>query len=88
MNLLTFGDEMLTPKIITVLYWLMLVFAVFFGVGIMFIGNGVFMIATFIGGLLSIVLGAIFARIGCEMMIVLFKMNEALQEIRKSKASL
>jgi hypothetical protein len=45
----------------------------------MFKGDG---FGGFIGGLAALVGGAIGARIFCELMIVLFKMNEALQEIR------
>ncbi|MDR0275298.1 MAG: DUF4282 domain-containing protein [Burkholderiaceae bacterium] len=88
MNFLTFDGEMLTPKIITVLYWLMLLGVVVSGVGVMLSGRGAGMIATFLGGLLVMVLGTIWARICCELLIVLFKMNEALQDLRKSKATL
>jgi len=83
-NLLTFNGDMVTPKIITILYWLMLLGVVFSGLGFMFSGgmlHGWFM--SIIGGLIWIVMGAIMSRVYCELMIVLFKMNEALQDIRK-----
>ena len=76
-----FFDRMLTPKFITVIYWLLLIGVVIGGIGVMFSGYG-FSFASFVSGLLTIVFGAIFARIWCELMIVLFKMNEALQDIR------
>ncbi len=72
-----FFESMLTPKIITFLYWLMLVVVVVGGLVSMFT-------ASFFGGLVGIVLGVLFTRIGCELMIVAFKMNDALQAIRKS----
>lgn len=71
-----FFDSMLTPKIITFVYWLLLFAAIVSGVGTMF-GDG-----GFITGLLLAVFGAIGARIWCELLIVLFKINEALQEMR------
>ena len=76
-----FFDNMLTPKIITFVYWLILLGVVIFGVGTMF-GYGGFTVGKFFTGLLSIAFGAIVARIWCELSIVLFKMNEALQELR------
>ncbi|MDG4868046.1 DUF4282 domain-containing protein [Guyparkeria sp. 1SP6A2] len=77
---LLFFDKMLTPNFITVIYWLLLVGVVIGGIGVMF--GGGFSFGTFISGLLTIVFGAILVRIWCELMMVLFKMNEALQDIR------
>ncbi len=77
-----FFDNMLTPKIITFVYWILLIAAVVAGLGSMFGGFGGFSIGRFFMGLLYAVGGAIAARIWCELLIVLFKMNEALQELR------
>ena len=66
-----FFDKMLTPKIIIVVYWLMLVVSVVGGLVAMFT-------TSFLAGLVGIVGGALFARIWCELLIVLFKMNDAL----------
>ncbi len=73
---LFFFDKMLTPKIIVFVYWLMLLSAVASGLGIMFAGD------SFFGGLGAAIGGIIGARIICELLIVMFKMNEALQELR------
>jgi len=71
-----FFDKMLTPTVIAVVYWLALIGVV--------VGGIVVMISqSFFGGLLTIVFGALFARIWCELVIVLFKVNDALQEIRR-----
>ena len=78
-----FFDKMLTPKIITIVYWLLLIGAVFGGFASMFAGYGGFTFGKFIMGLIYIAGGVIGARIWCELLIVLFKMNEALQDIRK-----
>ncbi len=75
-------DHMLTPKIITIIYWLLLLFALIAGLGSMFGGPEGFTIVKFLIGILIAAGGAIGARIWCELLIVLFKMNEALQEIK------
>lgn len=78
-----FFDNMLTPKIITLVYWLLLLVAVVVGLSTMFSGYGGLTFGKFASGLGIAVGGAIGARIWCELLIVLFKMNEALQEIKK-----
>jgi hypothetical protein len=78
-----FFENMLTPKIITFVYWLLLFAAVIGGIGSMFGGMAGFTFGKFIMGILYTVGGAVGARIWCELLIVLFKMNEALQEIRR-----
>ena len=77
MRELLFFDDMLTPKVITVVYWLLLLLVLIGGIGVMIGAPGGF--GGFIGGLLAIVIGAVLARIWCEMLIVVFKLNEALQ---------
>lgn len=70
-----FFDKMLTPQVITFVYWILLFAVVLGGIGTMFA-------QSFIAGLIGIVVGLLFARIWCELLIVLFKMNDALQAIR------
>ena len=77
-----FFDKMLTPKIITFVYWLLLLAAIVSGLGTMFGGYEGFTIGKFFIGILYAAGGAIGARIWSELLIVLFKMNETLQEIR------
>ena len=72
-----FFDSMLTPKIITLVYWLLLVGCV---------GSGLLMILGVFGGgliqgLLVALLGSAGARIWSELMIVMFKINENLQRV-------
>lgn len=78
-----FFENMLTPKIITLVYWLLLLVAIVGGIGSMFGGYEGFTFGKFIMGMIYAVGGALAARIWCELLIVLFKMNDALQEIRK-----
>jgi hypothetical protein len=67
-------DEMIAPKLITILYWLLLFLAIGSGLGAIFDGDvfrGLFLMASIsIGG-----------RIACELMIVVFRINETLHEI-------
>lgn len=70
-----FLDNMITPRIITIVYWVLLVGLLVGGLAYTFNGGG---ITAFLGMLAALV----FARIWCELFIVFFKMNEALQDIR------
>ena len=85
-SILTF-KSMLTPKLITGLYWLLLFIAVVSGIGTMFSGFDGINFQTFILGLLTILGGAIGARIWCELMIVIFKINENLQVLKDTKTN-
>jgi len=73
--LLTF-DTMLAPKLITFLYYMGLIGLLLWGMFTMAAGN-------IIQGISGTVFGALSMRVACEVWIVFFKMNEALQEIRK-----
>lgn len=68
-----FFNKMLTPKIITFVYWLALIGIVISSVGTMFV--------NFMAGLVLLVGGVIGARITFELMIVLFKINDNIQKI-------
>lgn len=70
-----FFDSMLTPKIITFVYWLMLLGVLIGGLGSMFGFGG------FWSGLGILVFGSIGVRIWCELLIVLFKIHENLKKL-------
>lgn len=69
-----FFDSMITPKIITGLYWLLLA-ATFLGFLGLLVGDAVG------PALLTLIFGTLGARVWCELMIVLFKINENIQRI-------
>jgi len=73
-------NAMLTPKIITIVYWLLLLFAVVSGVVSMF-GYGGFTFGKFLMGLVIIIGGGVGARIWCELLIVLFKIHENIKKM-------
>ena len=72
---LLFFEEMIVPKIITFLYWLLLVVVVLSGISVMFL-------QSFFAGLIGIVVGALMVRVWCEILIVMFKINDSLQAIK------
>ena len=61
MRQILFFDSMLTPKVITLVYWLLLFGALITGIGTWFTGFGGFTFGRFITGILIIVGGAIAA---------------------------
>jgi len=68
-----FFNSMLTPKLVTGLYWLLLLIALASGLGTMFGGYGGVRLENIAIGLL------------CELMIVIFKINENLQSLKEVK---
>ena len=72
-----FFNEMLTPGLIRMAYWLCLVGVAWNGLGHMFSG-GFF---NFIEGIAFIVTGAILARVAAELVILLFKLNENMEKV-------
>lgn len=73
---LFFFDKFIIPKVITFMYWLMLLGAIVAGVGSMYTQG-------FFAGLVALVAGVIGVRIWCEVMMVFFKMNDHLAAMRK-----
>lgn len=80
MKSLFFFDAMVTPRIITFVYWLLLFVAVVGGIGAMF-SFGRLSFSGLATGLAIIVGGALGARIWCELLMVLFKINEHTQRM-------
>ncbi|WON76870.1 DUF4282 domain-containing protein [Serratia sp. UGAL515B_01] len=69
-----FFDAMLTPRIITGVYWLCLLSILVSGVGVMFYGE-------FFSGLLGMIIAGVLTRVGFELIIITFKNNEYLRKI-------
>ena len=72
-----FFNEMLTPKLIRLAYWLCLLGVLWNGLGKMFSGG----FANFIHGIVFIAIGAILARVGSEIVILFFKLNENMEQV-------
>jgi len=80
--------KMITPAIIQVLFWVGAGISVLAGLIMMGTAFGRYVPtgATFFGGLLTLVLGPIVVRIYCEILILFFRMNETLTEIKNGLA--
>ena len=70
-----FFDEMLTPKLIHIAYWLCLLAVVWSGLGHMF-SNG---LGGFLEGIVRILAGGILARVGAEIVMLFFQMHDNLE---------
>jgi len=69
---------MLTPIIIQIIFW--------FGVAACVIGGIITIAAGKAQGLLIILLGPIGVRLYCEILIIFFRINDNLEEIKESLA--
>lgn len=76
-----FFETMLTPKVITVIYWILLVIAVVSGFTEMAGGYAGPTFASLVMGLVTIVFGVIVARISCELIIVVFRIHDYLKQL-------
>lgn len=78
-------DEMVTPVIIKIIYWIGVALVVLSGLVSIIAGIGSHFGGGIqvLGGLLMIVIGPLFVRIWCELMIVLFEIHKNIVEINK-----
>lgn len=88
-NFLSF-DKMITPTIVSVLYWLLLLVVLFSSLGAMFFvispygGSSFgFSFGGFIRGIIIFVIGTLSVRIYCEIIMIFFKIHETLKNIEK-----
>jgi hypothetical protein len=84
-DFLTFR-KMLTPIVIQVLFWLGVVACILGGIGAILTGFArIDRVPELIGiGILAVVFGPLVVRIYCEWLIVLFRINDTLTEIRRN----
>ncbi|GAB2497546.1 hypothetical protein GCM10008929_18120 [Alkalibacterium psychrotolerans] len=68
-------DRMITPRIIEIIFVIGLVVTVLAGLAVMS--------QSVLAGILIILIGPLMIRINCELIIVVFKIHEALQDIRQ-----
>lgn len=66
-------DEMITPKIIVIVYWVLLTVTVISSVMAMF--------GHVIIGILALVFGVIGVRVGCELVIISFNIYKCVKKI-------
>ena len=78
-----FFDEMLTPKLIRLAYWLGLLAVVWITIGDLF-SNGFF---GFFETIVQFVIGVIVVRVAAELVMVLFKLHDNSSAIVKNTAA-
>ncbi|MBP2257454.1 DUF4282 domain-containing protein [Virgibacillus alimentarius] len=76
-------DKMITPTIIKIVFWIGVAFVVIGSVftiaeGMSYYGDPV----NIFMGLLMLVVGPLFVRIYCELLIIMFKMYQTLTEVK------
>ena len=81
--------KMITPLIIQIMFWVGVAGTVIAALVMMVnsfgrYGGGA---ASFLGGLVFLVVGPVLVRIYCELLILIFRMNENLTEIKDLLAS-
>jgi len=76
-NFLKF-KKMVTPIIIQIMFWFGLVYVLWTGVAT--VNKSIAFDASPRTGILIIILGPLFLRIYCEVLIVIFKINDTLTE--------
>lgn len=74
-DILTF-KTMITPLVVQVFFWLGIVMVVLGGLGAIFTGQ-------FFYGLAMILIGPLLVRIYAELILVIFKINQGVQEIAR-----
>jgi len=70
-------DKFLTPSLIHVVFWV--------GTASMVIPSLIILPHSFFSGVIGIVVAPLFMRVMCESVLVLFRINDALQEIKEKK---
>ncbi|MDT0496037.1 DUF4282 domain-containing protein [Algiphilus sp. W345] len=86
MKQLFFFQSMLTPKIIVFVYWLQVLGSIVYGFDHIFGGFGGFSFSRLFSGLMITTGAVVASRIINEILIVMFKINEALQDIRSKQS--
>ena len=73
-NYIFYLEEMVTPKLLTIFYWILLFAFITKGIGDIFEGD-------FFRGLVWVVGGSLASRVACELVVILFRIHETLHEI-------
>lgn len=81
-NLLNF-DKMITPTIIKILYYIFTILTILVGLAMIITGIGSYYGGGFqvLMGIITIILAPLMIRVYCEILIVVFKINERLENI-------
>mgnify|MGYP005992608599 CR=1 FL=1 len=78
-----FFDEMLTPRLLQIVYWAALVAVIWEGLGRVFSGS----FYGFIEGIVFIALGCLLARVVSELIMLFFQLHENMEKVAKNTAA-
>jgi hypothetical protein len=73
---------MITPFIIQIIFWIGVALCIIFGVSFIVIGSRFGSNGGPVYGLLLLIFGPVVVRIYCEILIIFFRINETLTEIK------
>ncbi|MGI5901046.1 MAG: DUF4282 domain-containing protein [Desulfitobacteriia bacterium] len=76
-------EKMITPTIITVLFWVGVILSIVTGIVSIISGFAIGEGAMALSGLLILILGPLFSRVYCELLIVIFKIHKTLLDINE-----
>ena len=80
-------DNMITPSIIKILFWIGIAASIISA--LVMIGNGLTVDygggVLVLSGIITLILGPIFTRVSCELLIVIFKIYYTLKEINENQ---
>lgn len=79
-------DRLIATQGIKVLYWIGSIIALIYPVIMIITGFVENYVGLVIVGLISLLTGQLMVRISCELLIVMFKMNDALTNVKKEIA--
>lgn len=78
-----FFDEMLTPRLLQLVYWAALVAVIWSGLGQLFSGT----FYGFVEGLVLIAFGCLVARVASELVMLLFQLHKNIETLAKNSVS-
>jgi len=79
-DFLTFR-KMITPTIIQIIFWIGIVLCVVGGIVYIVVGAVQNTASGVLYGLITLIIGPLVVRIYCELLILMFRMNDSLSEI-------
>ena len=76
-NYIFYLENLVTPKLITIFYWILLFAFITKGIGDIFEGD-------FFRGLVWVIGGSLASRVACELVVIVFHINENLHKINEN----
>jgi Domain of unknown function (DUF4282) len=73
-------DELITPTIIKIIYWIGIAVIIIGVIASLFVAG----FGPFIGALIGGVIGLVFWRVWCEIMLILFRIHDDLKVIARN----